>query len=137
MGMTNYYSSLIFSYSTLEWSSLVSLHLFQPPCFLFFKMVLNLNVSIHLNILVAIISSYLSWSSHILSVRSKARQTIGIIYHNFYKHASSQTLFTLYHSLVIPYFTYCSSVWDPSFFSPHQFWNSFENSTLSSKNVVS
>ena len=52
MGITNYYSSLIFSYSTLEWSSLVSHSLFQPPCFLFFKMVLNLNVSIHLNILV-------------------------------------------------------------------------------------
>ena len=57
-----------------------------------------------------IITSNLSWSPHIQSVRSKARQTIGIIYCNFYKHASPHTLLTLYR-----YFPYraCSSVWDP------------------------
>ena len=59
-----------------------------------------------------IITSNLSWSPHIQSVCSKARQTIGIIYHYLYKHASPHTLLTLYHSLVIPYFSYCSSVWE-------------------------
>ena len=54
-----------------------------------------------------IITFNLSWSSNIQSVHSKARQIIGIIYCNFYKHASPQSLLTFYHSLVIPYFTYC------------------------------
>ena len=60
-----------------------------------------------------IITSSLLWSPHIQPVRSKAHQTIGIIYHNFYKHASPHTLLMLYHSLVIPYLSYCSFVWDP------------------------
>ena len=59
-----------------------------------------------------IITSNLSWSPHIQSVRSKARQTIRIIYCNFCKHASLHTLLTLYCSLIIPFFSYCSSVWD-------------------------
>ena len=67
-----------------------------------------------------IISSNLSWSLHIQSICSKARQIIGVIYHSFYQHASPQTLFTLYRSLVLLHLTYCSSVWDPpknSFYS--------------------
>ena len=39
-----------------------------------------------------IISSSLSLSSHVQSVCSKVRHNIGIIYHNFYQHASLQTL---------------------------------------------
>ena len=42
-----------------------------------------------------IITSNLSWSLHIQYVHTKARQTIGIIYHNFYKHASPHTLISL------------------------------------------
>ena len=60
-----------------------------------------------------IISSNLSWSLHIQSICSKARQIIGVIYRSFYQHASPQTLFTLYRSLVLSHLTYCSSVWDP------------------------
>ena len=59
-----------------------------------------------------IISSNLSWSLHIQSICSKARQIICVIYCSFYQRASPQTLFTLYRSLVLPHFTYCSSVWD-------------------------
>ena len=44
-----------------------------------------------------IITSNLSWS-HIQSVCSKAHQTTGTIYCNFYKHASPHTLLTLYYS---------------------------------------
>ena len=61
-----------------------------------------------------IITSNLSWSPHIQSVCSKACQTIATIYHNFYNHSSPHTLLTLYRFLVIPCFSYCSSVWDPS-----------------------
>ena len=60
-----------------------------------------------------IISSNFSWSLDIQSICSKARQIIGVIYCSFYQHASPQTLFTLYISLVLPHLTYCSSVWDP------------------------
>ena len=61
-----------------------------------------------------IISSNLSWSLHIQSICSKARQIIGVIYRSLYQHASPQTFFTQYRSLVLPHLTYCSSVWDPS-----------------------
>ena len=60
-----------------------------------------------------IITSNLLWSPHMQSVCSKVHQTIGTIYCNFYKHASPHTLLTLYCTLVISYFSYCSSVWDP------------------------
>ena len=53
------------------------------------------------------------WYYYHLQFCSKFRQTIETIYSNFYKHASSHTLFTLYHTLIISYFSYCSSVWDP------------------------
>ena len=42
-----------------------------------------------------IITSNLSWSLHIQYVHTKAHQTIRIIYHNFYKHASTHTLLSL------------------------------------------
>ena len=48
----------------------------------------------------------------IQSVHSKVCQTIGVIHHNFNQHASSKTLFTLCYSLVIPYFSYCTCIWD-------------------------
>ena len=41
------------------------------------------------------ITSNLSWSLHIQYVHTKAHQTIRIIYHNFYKHASTHTLLSL------------------------------------------
>ena len=59
------------------------------------------------------ISSSLSWSSHINSVCSKVRKTSALIYRSFYQHTSPSVLIQLYKSLVLPYFCYCSSVWDP------------------------
>ena len=73
----------------------------------------QLDLVTSLKYLGIIISSNLSWSLHIQSICSKARQIIGVIYRSFYQHASPQTLFTLYRSLVLPHLTYCSSVWDP------------------------
>ena len=54
-----------------------------------------------------IITTNLSWSPHIQSVHSKTRQTIEIIYCNFYK-MLLLILFSLYIALLL-----CSSVWDP------------------------
>ena len=59
-------------------------------------------------------SSRLSWSDHVLHVAAKARKSIGVIYHNFYRHSSPATLLQLYKSIVLPQLTYCSSVWAPS-----------------------
>ena len=59
------------------------------------------------------ISSSLSWSSHINSVCSKVRKTSALIYRSFYQHTSPSVLIQLYKSLVLPYFCYCSCVWDP------------------------
>ena len=71
-----------------------------------------------------IITSNLSWSSHLQSVwPKKACQTIGIIYHNFYKHTSPHTLLTMYRS--VSCHSLFSSVWDPS--------TSFTNSEILEK----
>ena len=60
-----------------------------------------------------ILTCNLSWSPHIQAICSKARKVIGFIYRTFYKHCTFQTLVKLYVSFVLPYLTYCSSVWDP------------------------
>ena len=56
-----------------------------------------------------------SRSSHIHSVISKCRKTLGVIYHHLSHHTSSIVLLKLYLTLVLPYLTYCSSVWSPPF----------------------
>ena len=58
-----------------------------------------------------IVSSNLSWSFHILFTAKLVK--LKVICHNFYQHASPQTFFTLFHSLVFPNFTNFSFVWDP------------------------
>ena len=75
-------------------------------------MVLNLNESIHLNILV-LLSSLIYHSlltsnlSALKLIKPLGSSTVTS------NHASPHTLLSMYHSLVIPYFSYCSSVWDP------------------------
>ena len=61
-----------------------------------------------------IISSNLSWSSHIQSVCCKSRKLIGLLFRHFYSHSSPSVLFRLYNSLVRPHPEYCSCLWDPS-----------------------
>ena len=60
-----------------------------------------------------LISSDLSWSPHIHSGCSKARQVSGCLFQYFYHHASPKILLKLYIALFLPHLTYCSSVWDP------------------------
>ena len=81
-------------------------------------MVLNLNESIPLKTLV--LQSPLIYHGQLtsnLSALKLVKLLESSTVTSINKHASSHTLLTLYHSLVIPYFSYCSSVWDPPVFS--------------------
>ena len=57
----------------------------------------------------------LSWSPHISNLCTKARQLVGLLYHRFYKHASTPTLLQLYKAFIRPHLEYCAIVWDPIF----------------------
>uniref|UniRef100_A0A1X7T9M2 Reverse transcriptase domain-containing protein n=1 Tax=Amphimedon queenslandica TaxID=400682 RepID=A0A1X7T9M2_AMPQE len=60
-----------------------------------------------------IFTSNLSWKDHIISIIKKARKILGLIYRNFYKHSSPETLIHLYVTLVRPILEYASPIWDP------------------------
>lgn len=52
----------------------------------------------------------INWKSHISHVQRKVSQSISVI--NMAKHAlNEKSLWILYCSLVLPYFTYCAEVW--------------------------
>ena len=60
-----------------------------------------------------LLSSDLSWTPHIMSVCSKAKQILGLLYRRFYNHAEGATLMQLYLSLITPHLEYACLVWDP------------------------
>ena len=60
-----------------------------------------------------ILSCNLSWSSHINSVIKRAKRLVGLIYRQFYSLSSSQTLLSLYTTIVRPILEYGSAIWDP------------------------
>ena len=60
-----------------------------------------------------LISSDLSWTPHIRSVCSKAKQILGLLYRRFYNHVKGDTIKQLYLSLVKPHLEYACPVWDP------------------------
>ena len=60
-----------------------------------------------------LLTSDLSWSSHINSTCSKARKLIGLLYRRFYGNVDNQSLFELYNILVRPHLEYASPLWDP------------------------
>ena len=71
---------------------------------------------LHLNeveYLGVLLSSDLSWTPHITSVCSKAKQILGLLYRRFYNHAEGATLMQLYLSLIRPHLEYACPVWDP------------------------
>ena len=57
-----------------------------------------------------IINSRLSWEDHIKAVRNKISKSLGILYKIRYN-LSSDTLLSLYQTLIRPYFDYCNIVW--------------------------
>ena len=60
-----------------------------------------------------LISSDLMWSSHISSICSKTRQLTGMLYRQFYKHSSPNTMLKLYTSFIRPHLEYACTAWDP------------------------
>ena len=63
-----------------------------------------------------VIDQHLPWKPHIDFVSKKISKSVGIIAKaRFY--LSSQTLMTLYYSLVYPFLTYCNVVWSSTYCS--------------------
>jgi len=60
-----------------------------------------------------LITSDLSWSAHVATICSKARQQIGLLYRRFYKYSNMDTLKQLYTAFVRPHLEYAVPVWDP------------------------
>ena len=58
-----------------------------------------------------IITSTLSWNNHIDSLINKAARISGLIKRTLGWHASSQTKYIMYCSLVRPLLEYCAAVW--------------------------
>ena len=88
----------------------------RSPTTPFHPLMLN---GLHLNrvecfkYLGVLLSSDLSWTPHITSVCSKARQILGLLYRRFYNYAEGDTLKQLYLSLIRPHLEYACPVWDP------------------------
>ena len=61
--------------------------------------------------LAVIITSSLSWNNHIDNIISKAARISGLIKRTLGWHASSQTKYIMYCSLVRPLLEYCTVVW--------------------------
>ena len=60
-----------------------------------------------------LLTEHLSWSEHVSALNAKAKQSIGVLFRNFYKNAQPSTLLKLYLAYIRPHFEYCSPVWDP------------------------
>ena len=60
-----------------------------------------------------LLSSDLSWSSHIDFICTKARKLIGLLYRRFYGNVDNHSLFELYSVLVRPHLEYAAPIWDP------------------------
>ena len=60
-----------------------------------------------------LLTADLSWSSHISSIRLKARKILGLLYRRFYGNVSQDVLKQLYLSLVRPHLEYACQVWNP------------------------
>ena len=58
--------------------------------------------------------AYLSWSKHIKNITSKARQLVGLLFQQFYKHASTDTIHKLHLTIVQPHLEYACDIWDPT-----------------------
>ena len=55
----------------------------------------------------------MSWSPHIESICSKARQILGLLYRRFYDSTDPSMIKQLYLSMVRPHLEYACQVWDP------------------------
>ena len=60
-----------------------------------------------------LITSNLMWSSHVANICNKSRRLIGILYRQFYKYSSPDTMLCLYTSFIRPHLEYATATWDP------------------------
>ena len=60
-----------------------------------------------------LLRSNLGWSDHITMICSKARKLLGLLYRQFYNHATTDTIKKLYVSLIRPHLEYAAPLWDP------------------------
>ena len=60
-----------------------------------------------------LLTSDLSWSSHVGSICTKARHVLGLLYRRFHGSTSQDSLKQLYLSLVRSHMEYACQVWDP------------------------
>lgn len=60
-----------------------------------------------------LLSSDLSWNSHIHSICGKARKLLGLIYRRYYNYTDPSILLQMYLTLVRPHLEYASQVWSP------------------------
>ena len=67
-----------------------------------------------------VITSDLSWSSHINYICSKAKKTLGMLYRQFSNHSSEPAMIRLYLTLVRPVLEYGAEVWHPHLFKDIQ-----------------
>ena len=99
-----------------------------------------------------LLSCNMTWASHISSISKKAKRLLGLIYRQFYKNSSTNTLLSLYLTIVRPVLEYGSPIWDPPSFSlsstlesvqhfalklASKSWSQSYDSLLSSLNICS
>ena len=63
------------------------------------------------------LTSDLSWSAHISTLCSKARQQIGMLYHKVYRYSDVKRI---YVAFIRPNLEYATAVWDPHLFKDIQ-----------------
>ena len=73
------------------------------------KTFLSLEQKLYVKYLVVLIDSSLSWKYHIAHITSKTSKTIGIISIRYY--IPTNTLLTIYRSLIFPCLSYGIAVW--------------------------
>ena len=77
-----------------------------------------------------LLSCNMSWASHISSISKKAKRILGLIYRQFYKNSSTNTLLSLYLTIVCPVLEYGSPIWDPPSSSLSSFLESVQHFAL-------
>ena len=60
-----------------------------------------------------LLTTNLSWSAHISTICTKAKNILGLIYRRFYGSVNQTTLKQLYLWLVRPHLEYACQIWDP------------------------
>ena len=72
----------------------------------------------------------MSWASHISSISKKAKRLPGLIYRQFYKNSSTNTILSLYLTIACPVSEYGSPIWDPPSLSLSSFLESVQHFAL-------